>query len=233
MIFSKLNTFLKKHSRKYPFTLRGYQYLRALRLLLNSSFRSLYLNTKKGDICIDIGANIGDASLIFWLKGAKNIYSIEPHPIAYKDLSKNLKGIKNIKLFNFAISNEVGFDRLYLHQEVSSNADNDKLLKFSQSSSLVNKKENLGDAFFDIETTTINQFCENLQIIPTIIKCDIEGAEYQIYDDLIDLAKNKNIRILLIECHAKKYKNFQSKHNKFVNKIKKEKLDQKFNLSWH
>jgi len=214
-------------------TLRAYQYLRAFRLLWNSSFRSLYFSTKKGDICIDIGANIGDASLIFWLRGAKNIYSIEPHPIAYKELSKNLKGIKNIKLFNVAISNEIGFDKLYLHQEVMSNNDNDKLLQYSQSSSLVNKKDNLGEVFFEIETTTLDQFLENLKIFPTIIKCDIEGAEYQIYDDFVKAAKNLKLRTLLIECHAKKYKDFQTKHNEFVNKIKNEKLDEKFNLSWH
>ena len=54
---------------------------------------------------------------------------------------------------------------------------------------------------FDIETTTINQFCEKLQIIPTIIKCDIEGAEYQIYDDFIVVAKNKNLlNLYLMPC---------------------------------
>jgi len=48
------------------------------------------------------------------------------------------------------------------------------------------------------------QFCENLQIIPSTIKFDIKETEYQINDDLIDLAKNKNIRILFIEFQLKK-----------------------------
>lgn len=233
-IFKKINNFLKKSSRNYSFTLRAYQYLRAFRLLFNSSFRSLYLNTKKGDICIDMGANIGDASLIFWLRGAKAIYSIEPHPIAYKELSKNLKGIKNIRLYNIAISNKVGLEKLYLHQEVLSNKyDDDKLLKYSQSSSLLDNKENLGEVFFEIKTTTMEKFLNDQKIIPTFIKCDIEGAEYQIYNEFVKLAKSYKLRKLLIECHAKKYKNFESQHNMFLKKIKDENLGDKFNLSWH
>ena len=232
-ILTKFNSFLKKISKKSLFLLRLYQYLRAVRLLFNKSFRALFFSTKKGDVCIDIGANIGDASLIFWLKGAKIIYAIEPHPIAFEELQNNLKGIKNIKLFNLAISDTNGLDKLYLHQEVHKDNNDKTLLKFSQSSSLVSAKNNLGKSFFEIKTSTIQDFLGICRYKPTIIKCDIEGAEYEIYRDLVNIAKNRELRILLIECHSHNYPKFKESHKNFIDEINKNNLNRKFDLSWH
>ena len=233
ILLSKINKILKIVSSKSKYLLKGYQLIRAIRLLFNNSFRELFKETQKGDICIDIGANIGDASLIFWLAGAKTIYAIEPHPIAFKELKNNLKGIKNIKLFNFAISNKNGKEKLYLHKEIRGDNDINNLLKYSQSSSILNSKNNVGSTFFEIETYTLNKFLKNYDFFPTIIKCDIEGAEYEIYEDFIEFAKDRKLRTLLIECHAKKNIDFQEKHNKFINRVKEENLNFKFNLSWH
>ena len=74
-------------------------------------------------------------------------------------------------------------------------------------SSLVNKK-NLEDAFFWYGNYK-KPILRKLTNYPNYSKFHIKVDEYQINDDLIDLAKNKNIRILFIEFHPKKHKNFQ------------------------
>lgn len=65
----------------------------------------------KGDFFVDVGANIGQLTLI----GAKKvsdgqIVSIEPHPQIFKFLNKNIKlnRFKNVKTHNFAIGDKDG-----------------------------------------------------------------------------------------------------------------------------
>jgi len=41
----------------------------------------IILNLKRGNICIDVGANVGLVSEIFLSKGAE-VYAFEPHPAA-------------------------------------------------------------------------------------------------------------------------------------------------------
>ena len=63
-------------------------------------------HVNKNDICIDLGANIGNASLVMWIKGASKIYALEPNLEAFNVLKENIKGIENINALNIAISSE-------------------------------------------------------------------------------------------------------------------------------
>ena len=65
-------------------------------------------HVNKNDICIDLGANIGNASLVMWIKGVSKIYALEPNLEAFNVLKKkywtvfsepNDNLIKNIKKF--------------------------------------------------------------------------------------------------------------------------------------
>ncbi len=77
------------------------------------------------------------------------------------------------------------------------------MLKYSQVSSLVNKK-NL-DSFFWYGNYK-KPILRKLTNYPNYSKFVIKVAEYQINDDLIDLAKNKNIRICLLNFIPKSIK---------------------------
>ena len=78
---------------KIPFGLRLWQIFRSVSLLRDKSFRDLFYEINKKDICLDIGANFGHASLVMWLKGAKIIYALEPNKEAYNLLKLNLASI--------------------------------------------------------------------------------------------------------------------------------------------
>lgn len=80
-----------------------WQISRATLNLKNRSFRKLFFKFNRNDICIDLGANIGFAKLVMWLKGSKNIYAIEPNIEAFNVLKENLEGIKNISTLNIAV----------------------------------------------------------------------------------------------------------------------------------
>ena len=206
----KLRKILKTNLQKFHFGRRLWQISRAILNLRNPSFRQIFLEVNSNDICIDLGANIGYASLVMWLKGSKKIYAIEPNIEAFKVLEKNLEDIKNISTLNIAISSETKEEKLYLHKNLKSKSDIKKVVELSQASSLLSNKTNLGNEFFKVKAKNLIDFLDDLKTKPTIIKCDIEGGEYIIFKQLVECAKSYNIRKIFVECHAKKYSQYQS-----------------------
>lgn len=81
------------------------------------------LNINKGDIVVDIGANIGIFSLYARLRGAKHIYSVEPLKKNLKYIRKNffLNKLKPPVLIDVAMSDKDGLLKLYLHDYDSHN----------------------------------------------------------------------------------------------------------------
>jgi len=142
----KLKFILKNILLKLPFGFRLNQIIRSILLLKERSFRDLFFEVKRKDICLDLGANIGDASLVMWLKGAKFIYALEPNIEVFNILNNNLRGIRNFKALNIAISSETTTQKLYLHKSILDKSDKKKILEFSQASSLMADKSNLGNS---------------------------------------------------------------------------------------
>ncbi|MDC3257260.1 FkbM family methyltransferase [bacterium] len=67
---------------------------------------------KKGDIVIDIGANIGTITITSATQIGNNgtVYSIEAHPKIFQYLKGNVKhnNLTNVNLFNYAVGNKSG-----------------------------------------------------------------------------------------------------------------------------
>ena len=228
-----IKSFLKKNLLRNTFGRRLWQILRAISLLKEKSFRDLFIEINQNDICLDLGANIGFASLIMWLRGVNFVYALEPNQEAFKALRKNLKGIKNITILNKAISSSTKKEKLFLHQSIKEKADSEKILAFSQSSSLLANKTNVGDCFYEVDSINFKDLYAMLPLKPSIIKCDIEGGEYIIYNQLIDLAKSNKVRKIFVECHSKKYPQFQKDHQNFLQLIYENNLENIIDTSWH
>ena len=114
----KLKFILKKILLNLPYGFRLNQIIRSILLLRERSFRDLFFEVKREDICLDLGANIGDASLVMWLKGVSFIYALEPNIEIFNILNNNLRGIRNFKALNIAISSESSIQKLYLHKSI-------------------------------------------------------------------------------------------------------------------
>ena len=89
----KLKSIFKRVLLKLPFGFRLNQIIRSILLLRERSFRDLFFEVKSKDICLDLGANIGDASLVMWLKGVSFIYALEPNIEVFNILIHNLLNI--------------------------------------------------------------------------------------------------------------------------------------------
>ena len=122
---------------------------------------------KKGDIVLDIGANIGYYTLLFakLVGPSGKVYAFEPDPINFALLSKNVRvnGYTNVKLENKAVSDKTSKAKLYLSD--SSAADH------------VIFDDNKDRRSIDIETTSLDDYFKDFDGRIDFLKMDIQGAE--------------------------------------------------------
>lgn len=154
---------------------------------------------KKGDVVIDIGANIGMYSLFSAdLVGAKGkVYAIEASAQTYQHLEHNiaLNSFSNIVASNIAVGEEVGFAKLVVPKYAGKNySDSFKSMDFSDT--LVETEK--------VETTTIitlDQYVEQQGITNIkLIKIDIEGAELLCLKGASGVLSGANRPIIIFEC---------------------------------
>lgn len=140
---------------------------------------------KKGDVVVDIGANIGIFERYAYLNGAKNIYCYEPEKNNFDILQKNISDITIAK--QYIISDVCYPQVLYLdktiggHSIYNNNINNTKTGKCC----LIQSKT-LNNIFFEEKLDKID-----------FLKIDAEGAELKIINSITDENLNKINRIVL------------------------------------
>lgn len=133
----------------------------------------LYLLVFDSEVIFDIGANIGwyTNHLAKKQPNAK-IYAFEPIADAFRQLKVNtqLNNLTNVSLHNLALSNQKGLLSFYYSPLISG------------ASSSVNITENDTMQLLDCSANTLDSFVEEYQLKQIdFIKCDVEGAEYRVY----------------------------------------------------
>ncbi|HKT24535.1 MAG TPA: FkbM family methyltransferase [Terriglobales bacterium] len=139
----------------------------------NMSFLRTLLR-RLGGVFVDVGANIGSYTLIASEVPSSRVFSIEPHPRAFKLLSENVMRNQrsNVTCLSFAVSDCQGWCILTDHKELSINQ-------------IVHSKEY--QKVVRVPMRTLRSVCEELKITPDFIKIDVEGHEYSVLNGLIDM----------------------------------------------
>jgi len=122
-----------------------------------------------GELFIDAGAHCG-----FWTLQAskyyKTVMAIEPTKTTLKSLKANLKSnrIGNVQVIEAALSDKVGFAQFYHWQEGA------------MGNSLYSEPVTYtADYGFAVKPETVRTISiDSLEVTPTVIKLDVEGAEY-------------------------------------------------------
>jgi FkbM family methyltransferase len=136
---------------------------------------------RPGDVVLDLGSHSGFYSLLASIlvgTGGK-VFSFEPFPknITYLEHHLELNRIQNVTLFQFAVSNVSGFSYF---------TGGDFTGHLSSSGSL------------KIETVSLDDlFEQNKIMLPTLIKLDIEGAEFMALQGAINVLKRSRPIIML------------------------------------
>lgn len=143
---------------------------------------------------IDIGANSGLFSKLCFDKNAKQIFAIEPNINCLSNLRSIFNDENRITIINKAISDFVGTVDLYTNDDCTT------------LSSLYKEHANTNTCTQTVDCTTLEKIVNDYNIKQiSLLKLDVEGAEYSILENL-----NKNIYditdSILLEYHDNKDK---------------------------
>ncbi len=165
---------------------------------------------KKGDVVLDIGANIGYYTLIFAkLVGKKGkVFAFEPEPTNFSLLKKNVEvnGYKNVVLVQKAVLNKIGKLNLYLNED------------------------NMGDhrtydshddrRFIEIESIRLDDYFKDYNGRINFIKMDIQGAEFGALQGMYDLLKKNSVE-MTTEFWPGGFKRFGASSEEYLNLLTK------------
>ncbi|MFA5793503.1 MAG: FkbM family methyltransferase [Candidatus Brocadiia bacterium] len=142
---------------------------------------------KKGDIVLDIGANIGYYTLLFArLVGDEGkVYAFEPEPDNFELLKKNVEINKyeNVVLIQKAVSDVGGKIRLYLSGD--NKGDN----------RIFDSDDNR--PYIDVDMVSLSDYFSDYKGKVDFVKMDIQGAEGRVVKGMINLLNNnRQIKII-------------------------------------
>ena len=152
-----------------------------------------------GDVVFDIGANIGNYSLIIARHLNKNarIFAFEPAWFNFMQLNRNvsLNGLETCVFpICAALSSQIGISWL-----------NYSSLEYGSSLHSLGKAIRLRDQPFTpalrqpVASFTLDQAVDFLECVPNHIKIDVDGIESEILDGAVGTLQNSALRSILVE----------------------------------
>ena len=164
----------------------------------------------KFGVALDVGAYIGNHSL-FFSKYFKKVISFEPNPDSFELLKLNVKEKKNIKIFNYGLSNKKSTKNFYSYYS-------------NYGGSSVIKNERIPYKKFK---ATFNKFDQlNIRERIDLVKIDVEGDELNVLKGL-EKTLGKFSPIVLFESQKKDIVNGSSK---VINFLKSKKYNKFYSI---
>ena len=140
-----------------------------------------------GRVVVDVGAFVGDTAIYFALKGARRVYTIEPHPGAYQEMLENIK-LNNMQdrivPINAALGSRPGIVKI-------NNVDVE---------TTAGMYHGLADnGVIEVPMITFKQLINDYGVEPDVLKMDCEGCEFDVV--LNDYEHVRLFRELIMEYH--------------------------------
>jgi len=186
------------------------------------------LDIKAGDYVIDCGANVGDIANIFQSSGA-TVIAFEPNTHAYEILQTRFASNPRVKCVQKGVSGikSAGIKKLFLHEK----AEEDHVT-YSTGSSILEGKNNVNkDNFINVEMVNLCEFLKLFKKEIKILKIDIEGAEVELLNDLMNEGLARNIPYIFVETHEEKIPELRERTEELKKRIKTENYNN-INLNW-
>lgn len=172
---------------------------------LRSYYRSVF-----GDnltTVVDVGANKGQSIDFFKIINKDcSVYAFEPNKTLYNKLLDKYKADKKVKVFNMGVSDSLGTKEFYqnvLDYTSSFEPVNQDSVYLQKKAMILGvKSENIVNATYDVETTTLSHFINTTINSPIdVLKIDVEGHEYPCLLGLFDEKLNVQIKYIQLEQH--------------------------------
>lgn len=147
---------------------------------------------RKGDVVIDIGANLGYFSRPFskWVGTKGKVYALEPVQTIREILMHNLRGADNVEILPFALGEE------NKHIRLGNDTRSKKGFIASGSHFVLKEEEHAGDEF-EAEMRKGSELFAGLSRLD-FIKCDVEGYETVILPEMQEIIM-RHKPVILVE----------------------------------
>lgn len=166
----------------------------------NDEYFLKQFNVRDDDVVYDLGANIGAFSIACSNYDVRKIYAFEPHPEIFGYLEYNLdRYAKNVTVYNTAISGK--FCKL----------------NFGNTDHGTTSARIRNDGAYSVSAINLESFAmQNKLEIPTYLKIDIEGEEYNFFENTTD-EFFRNTHTIFLEFHYNNGSNLLKIINRFKN----------------
>jgi FkbM family methyltransferase len=158
------------------FLVKKMYYARTIETFWEPDIQPIKRLVKRGDVAIDLGANVGWYSHVLADLVGENgrVYSIEPIPDTFRLLSAvaTARRLKNIELLNVAISDKDGSAvmQIPLHEYGGKNYYQAKIVSGSESPRSSN-------TYYTVPVRSLDSLFQSVAPRVSFIKCDVEGHE--------------------------------------------------------
>lgn len=142
---------------------------------------------KEGMHVFDLGANIGWFTLLLskLVGDVGHVYAFEPDPYLFGILKENmeLNNLHNVSAYPLAVSNKSGKAKLSLNLT----QDGDNRIESSM----------MTENTIEIETITLDEFCDENKVKMDFIKMDVQGSEPKVFEGMKkSISSNPKIKII-------------------------------------
>jgi len=186
------------------------------------------LEVNSGDYVIDCGANIGEVTTFFHSHGAY-VLAFEPNKYAYDILQEKYKNSNRVKCIPKGVAGKKssGIKKMFLHEH----AERDQVT-YSTGSSILEDKENVNkNNYIEVELVNLCEFLKLFNKKVKVLKIDIEGAEVELLNDLMDEDLIRDIPYIFVETHEKKIPSLRKSTTTLKERIEEENYSN-INLNW-
>ena len=161
-------------------------------------YESFIADLRPGDLCIDLGANVGEFTSRFPAKGA-DVIGFEPDPETFARLSAATAPYDTVTLHQKATGAQA--DTLMLRRSAKYAADP---VRYSVAASLVRDDHKIdADNGVMVEVVDFTAFLTELDRDVRILKIDIEGSEWDLLEALMAAPVSKRIDSIFVETHER------------------------------
>jgi FkbM family methyltransferase len=161
--------------------------------------RGVFRALGRGSLAVDCGANVGRVTALLAARGAE-VYAFEPNPHAFDVLAQRFASNPRVHCVAKAVAATEGKARLHLHVDALEDQ-----LTWSTGSSLLATKPNVDPStFVEVETVDLDTFLHDLGRIVRVLKLDVEGAEIEILERLLETDRLRSVEHVLVEMHDRR-----------------------------